>query len=79
MLFAQLDANVEYYLTLEHTNSIIQLSSFFDCPHVRLRLSMMNENEYQVLLQAQRTNVDSPGWLQMKKQESETHLQNLLD
>jgi len=52
MLFAQLDAGVEYYLGIEHKGSIVQLSSYFDCPHVHMRLSMMSENEYQVLLQA---------------------------
>jgi hypothetical protein len=79
MLFAKLDANTEYYLNLEHKNSIVQLSSFFDCPHVHLRLSMMSENEYQSLLQAQRLNVDSPGWLDGKKRESEDHLTKLLN
>jgi len=46
MLFARLEANTEYYLNLDHKNSIVQLSSFFDCPHVHLRLSMMSENAY---------------------------------
>ena len=45
LLFGQLDAGKDYYLELEHRHSIIMLSSFFDCPHVRLRISMMSENE----------------------------------
>lgn len=50
LLFANLQANTEYDLILEHKNSIVQLSSFFDCPHVHFHLSMMSENQFQSLL-----------------------------
>jgi hypothetical protein len=45
VLFAQLRKNQEYFLQLEHQNSLIQLSSFFDCPHVHLRISMISHDE----------------------------------
>ena len=45
VLFAQLRKNQEYFLQLEHHNSLIQLSSFFDCPHVHLRISMISVDE----------------------------------
>ena len=41
MLYAGLTKGTTYYVTLDYSNSIIQLSSFFDCPHIHLSIAMM--------------------------------------
>ena len=42
LLFASVNKGQQYQIFLEYGNSIITLSSFFDCPHVHIKLSMMS-------------------------------------
>jgi hypothetical protein len=53
VLFATLTEGRSYYIQLDYSNSIIALSSFFDCPHAHLQVSMMKLVEARGVLEAQ--------------------------
>ena len=78
MLTAQVQEDVEYTLVLEHKNSIIQMSSFFDCPHVHMLISMITVTEARERLATQTKNTGNYGWLDRTKEESKSHLLNRL-
>jgi len=44
-LYTVVEKDTRYELTLDFSNSIIELSTFYDCPHVRLSVAMMLESE----------------------------------
>ena len=50
VLFTELSKGQSYYVQLDFSNSIIQLSSFFDCPHAHLQVSMMKLEEVHHML-----------------------------
>lgn len=61
ILFTTLKKGTEYYLTLKYSNSIIQLSSFFDCPHFHLMISMIKLEDAKQLLKDQKEK--NEGWV----------------
>ena len=50
VLFTILDKGHSYYVQLDFSNSIIALSSFFDCPHAHLQVSMVKLEEAHHML-----------------------------
>jgi len=53
VLFTTLHKGESYYVQLDFSNSIIALSSFFDCPHAHLQISMMKLSDANQLLAGQ--------------------------
>ena len=53
MLMATVNKGKTYFIDLDYTNSIIRLSSYFDCPHAHLKLSMMKLSEAEGMLKEQ--------------------------
>lgn len=53
MLYTTLSKGEKYYVQLDFSNSIIALSSFFDCPHAHLQISMIKLSEANKLLDGQ--------------------------
>lgn len=45
LLYATVSKGKSYVLVLDYTNSILSLSSFYDCPHTQFKLAMMNLEE----------------------------------
>lgn len=45
-------AGQHYTLTLNYSHSILELHSFYDCPHVRLVVAMSSINDAQSLMKA---------------------------
>lgn len=75
LLFAVLDKGKSYTLVMDYTNSIITLSSFYDCPHADLRLSMMRVQEAKKVVA--RHASDKSG--STRKRESEAKLANFFN
>jgi hypothetical protein len=45
IMYATVKKGQTYHIELDYTNSIIQLSSFFDCPNAHLQISMIQTDE----------------------------------
>lgn len=45
VLYATVKKGTSYYIELNYSGSIIVLSSFYDCPHARVKISMMKIDE----------------------------------
>lgn len=56
ILYAKAKKGGKYYLELDYSNSIIQLSSFFDCPHLHLKIAMMKTSDATKALQKPMTS-----------------------
>jgi len=44
-LFALLRKNEEYTVVFDYSHSIVELSSFYDCPHMHIIIAMMSEDD----------------------------------
>jgi hypothetical protein len=68
---------VSYYVDLDYSDSIITLASFYDCPHTRLKISMMKVDEAQSTLKAQ---ADKPSdWIASQSRTSDAQLAGIFD
>jgi hypothetical protein len=69
VLFATLKRGTAYYIALDYSSSIIALSSFYDCPHARMKISMMKLEEANRVLKEQK---DKPAdWLAQRARASD--------
>lgn len=59
MLMGVVKAGQHYTLTLNYSNSIVELHSFYDCPHVRLVVAMTSMEDAQAMMKAQRDKSES--------------------
>lgn len=75
ILYARMSKGKTYTLILDYTNSIITLSSFYDCPHTKLKVAMTRLEEAQQLLSKQAADTA----ISRKKSESEASLANFFD
>lgn len=50
IMYASVKQGQTYHIELDFTNSIIVLSSFFDCPSAHLEISMMSLKEAHALV-----------------------------
>mmetsp|Transcript_21056 Transcript_21056/g.32602 ORF Transcript_21056/g.32602 Transcript_21056/m.32602 type:complete len:247 (+) Transcript_21056:1496-2236(+) len=69
--------DVPYFVYLDYSNSIVTLSSFFDCPHAHLSLSMMKVDEVEAKVKEQASKTSD--WISKQHRESEQHLGNIFD
>lgn len=69
MIFAVLKARKEYRLNLDYSHSIIELSTFYDCPHARFSLSMMKVDEAEKVIKDQESK-DKGTWLETELKNS---------
>jgi len=53
MLYAVVRKGESYTISLDYSHSIVELSTFYDCPHVRLVIAMAGVTEAQALLEEQ--------------------------
>jgi len=51
MLFAVVRKGQTYTITLDYSHSIVELSTFYDCPHARVSISMIKEQDAKTYLQ----------------------------
>ena len=51
ILYAVVRAGTKYTLTLDYSHSIIEISSFYDCPHSRVSLSMTELGEARKMME----------------------------
>ena len=61
VLFTALTKGKSYHVDLDYSNSMIALSSFFDCPHAHLKVSMMKLEEAHRMLDGQAAK--QPDWI----------------
>ena len=72
MLFATVKAGKEYTLTLDYSHSIVELHSFYDCPHVRLTIAM---NSLKGARDKMKThNSKDQAWISKEESRSNTEL-----
>jgi hypothetical protein len=53
ILYASVKRGQTYHIELDFTNSIITLTSFFDCPNAHLQIAMVRETEAHASIQEQ--------------------------
>lgn len=75
VLFTTLEKGRSYYVDLDYTNSIIALTSFFDCPHVHLKVSMIKVEEAQKYISDQEAQPRS--WIENNKHQADAHLNQI--
>jgi len=75
ILYATVSKGRSYSLIMDYTNSILSLSSFYDCPHTSLKVSMIRLEEAQQL--AKKHEADAT--ISKKKSDSEARLANFFD
>lgn len=59
MLMAEVKQGQQYSLTLNYSHSIVELHSFYDCPHVRLVVAMTTLEEARALMKVQQDKTES--------------------
>jgi len=67
-LYTVVQKDTRYTLTLDYSNSIVELSTFYDCPHVRLSIAMMKHTEAESYVNEQGGKAQS--WIKDKEKES---------
>jgi hypothetical protein len=50
VLYAVVRGRKSYTITLDYSHSIVEISSFYDCPHARISLSMTGVDEARNML-----------------------------
>ena len=50
ILFTKLNKGQKYSIDIGYANSIIQMSSFFECPHMDIEFSMIPETEVREMM-----------------------------
>lgn len=61
MLFGHVSKGTEYHIELDYQNSIIVLSSFFDCPNAHLEISMVKVQEAHKIYESH--SAKSEAWI----------------
>lgn len=75
ILFATLRKGSTYSMIMDYTNSIISLSSFYDCPHVSLKIAMSRLAEAQQVVAEHAADKSTSA----RKSDSEASLANFFD
>jgi hypothetical protein len=52
ILMASVMKDTEYVIKLDYSNSIVQMSTFFDCPHAHIRIAMQTKSEVDKIIEA---------------------------
>ena len=65
VLFAKVQKGTEYTLTLDYSHSIVELHTFYDCPHVRLSVAMTSVADARARIKEQRDKGDA--WIQQEE------------
>lgn len=77
MLYATLSQGKTYNIELDFSNSIITLSSFFDCPHAHLSVSMRKLEDAHKLVSDQASKESH--WISSQARESDSRLAEIFD
>lgn len=75
ILYVTVSKGKAYSLVLDYTNSILSLSSFYDCPHAQLKVSMTRLEEARQLVSQHAADTS----ISRKKSDSEASLANFFD
>jgi hypothetical protein len=75
ILYVTVSKGKAYSLVLDYTNSILSLSSFYDCPHAKLKVSMTRLEEARQLVSEHAADTS----ITQKKSDSEASLANFFD
>lgn len=66
MLFATVKKGREYKLTLDYSHSIVELHSFYDCPHVRVSIAMSSIEDARGKMKVQ--NGRGEAWIRQEEE-----------
>lgn len=77
MIMTAVTKGKTYFIDLDYTNSIITMSSYFDCPSAHLMLSMMKANEAETMLKEQEEK--ESGWIAQQAKASDSKLATIFN
>lgn len=77
MIMTTVKKGKTYFIDLDYTNSIITLSSYFDCPSAHLKLSMMKLSEAEAMLQDQQDKQSD--WIAKHARDSDSKLATIFN
>jgi hypothetical protein len=77
VLYTTVNKGTSYYVDLDYSNSIVALTSFYDCPHARLKISMMKLDEAHSYLEQQAAK--QPDWVTTQARTSDAQLSGIFD